>query len=174
MTELEIVDMHMHVQRNDLHGREIRDCFLGPALVKPGAPNLGTLPEVRELMAHTGISAVNMLSFTWSGRYFRHGQYTLPDDPDERAIAERDVRARAASRARGNNDWASSVASENHDITYFAGVNPVVLGAEGAVEEVIRQRAQGALGVKLVPSDMGIPGEDRALFPLYEFLVQES
>lgn len=174
MSELEIIDMHAHVQRSDAHGHEIRDYFLGPALVKAGAPNLGTVPEVRELMAHVGISAVNMLMFTWSGRYLRHGQYTLPDDPAERAIAEREVRARAAARARGNNDWAASVVTESADFTYFAGVNPVVLGAEGAVEEIIRQRAQGAVGVKLVPSDMGIPGEDPALFPLFEFCVQEG
>ena len=157
MTELKIIDMHTHVQRNDQHGHEIRDYFLGPALVKPGAPNLGTVPEVRELMAHLGISAVNMLMFTWSGRYLRDGRHT---------------REGAAALARGNNDWAASVVAANDDFTYFAGVNPVVLGAEGAVEEIVRQRAQGAVGVKLVPSDMGIPGEDRSLFPLYEYCVQ--
>ncbi len=174
MTDLEIIDMHTHVQRSDAHGHEIRDYFLGPALVKPDAPNLGTVPEVRELMAHLGISAVNMLMFTWSGRYLRHGQYTLPDDPAERALAEREVRERAAARSRANNDWAAGVAGKGDGFTYFAGVNPVVLGAEGAVEEAARQRANGALGVKLVPSDMGIPGQDELLFPLYEFCVQEG
>ena len=76
MSELEIIDMHTHVQRDDAHGAEIRDYFLTPHLVKAGAPNLGTLPEYEEMMGQVGISALNMLMFTWSGRYYRHGSPT--------------------------------------------------------------------------------------------------
>lgn len=174
MSELEVIDMHTHVQRSDAHGREIREYFLGPGLVKAGAPNLGTVPEVREMMAATGIGAVNMLMFTWTGRYLRHGQYLLPDAEPARRAAEGELRARAAARASDNNSWAAEVHADDARFTFFAGVNPVAMGADGAVEEVRRQRANGAIGVKLVPSDMGISGDDRALFPLYEYCAARS
>lgn len=171
MTDLEIIDMHTHVQRDAAHGTEMRDYFLTPHLVKPGAPNLGTVPEFLELMEQCGISAMNILMFTWNGRYLRHGSYTLPDDPTERARADEELRHRAGARAIDNNSWAATVCAEHPEMTFFAGVNPVVLGAEGAVSEVERARSEGAVGVKLVPSDMGIPGEDPLLFPLYEYCV---
>jgi predicted TIM-barrel fold metal-dependent hydrolase len=174
MTELEIIDMHTHVQRDDAHGHEMRDYFLTPHLVKPGAPNLGTVPELLELMEQTGISALNMLMFTWSGRYLRHGSYTLPDDEARRSAAEQELRERVVQRVSDNNTWASRVCVEHPQMSYFAGVNPVVMGPDRAVEEVVAQRARGALGVKLVPSDMGVPGSDRHLFPLYEHCVEQN
>jgi predicted TIM-barrel fold metal-dependent hydrolase len=174
MSELEIIDMHTHVQRDDAHGAEIRDYFLTPHLVKPGAPNLGTLPEYEEMMAQVGISAMNMLMFTWSGRYYRHGSYVLPDDPKARVAEEVALRERVATRVRDNNSWAAGTIRTHPRVGYFAGVNPVVMGSEAAVAEVAAQQANGALGVKLVPSDMGVPGEDPTLFPVYEYCVAEG
>jgi len=172
--DLEIIDMHTHVQRDDAHGAEIRDYFLTPHLVKPGAPNLGTLPEVREMMAQTGISGVNMLQFTWSGRYHRHGAYTLSDDPERRQVQEAELRERVTQRVSENNTWAAGVCETNPGFTYFAGVNPVVMGPERVVEEVIAQRSRGAVGVKLVPSDMQVNGSDPRLFPLYDYCVEQG
>lgn len=174
MSELEIIDMHTHVQRDEAHGHEIRDYFLTPHLVKPGAPNLGTVPELLEMLAHTGITAANMLMFTWSGRYLRHGAYVLPDGEPARSLEEVALRERVSARVCANNDWAAATVTAQPRLSFFAGVNPVALGSRGAVEEVARQRAQGALGVKLVPSDMGIPGEDPRLFELYDYCVAEG
>ncbi|MFN2537531.1 MAG: amidohydrolase family protein, partial [Mycobacteriales bacterium] len=168
MTDLEIIDMHTHVQRDEAHGHEIRDYFLGPNLVKPGAPNLGTLPELLEMNEQVGIAGSNMLMFTWTGRYLRHGTYTLPHGEPARSEAEIELRQRVAQRASDNNSWAAKTCAEHPQLTFFAGVNPVVMRAEGVVEEVEAQRARGAVGVKIVPSDMGIPGSDERLFPLYE------
>lgn len=169
--ELEIIDMHCHLQRDTAHGREMRDYFLGPHLVKPGATNLGTLEESQELMAACGISGMNALMMTWSGRYHRHGRYPLSDDPAERAAGEAELRKRIARRITDNNDWAAAMAEAHPEVTYFAGVNPVVMGAEDAAAEVARQRAQGALGVKLSPADIGVTGSDPAFFPIYEYCV---
>jgi len=171
VSDLEIIDMHTHVQRDDAHGTEMRDYFLTPHLVKPGAPNLGTVPEFLEMMEHCGIVGMNILMFTWSGRYHRHGSFVLPDDAAQRAEAEAELRTRVSARVSDNNTWASRVVQEHPQMTYFAGVNPVVMGSEEAVAEVDAQRARGAVGVKIVPSDMGVPGEDTALFPLYEYCV---
>lgn len=171
MSDLEIIDMHCHLQRDPVHGREMRDYFLTPHLIKPGAPNLGTLEEFKELMSTCGISAMNALMFTWSGRYFRHGLYTLPDDEPARTEQERALRERVAARITANNDWAAAISAANPEVTYFAGVNPVVMGEEAAVAEVESQRAKGALGVKIVPSDMGVTGSDRSLYGVYEYCV---
>lgn len=174
MSELEIIDMHTHVQRDDAHGHEIRDYFLTPHLVKSGAPNLGTVPELWEMLAQTGIGCANMLMFTWSGRYLRHGAYQLPDGEPQRSQEDQALRERVSARTRANNDWAAATVTDQPGLSFFAGVNPVALGSRGAVEEVVRQRTQGALGVKLVPSDMGIPGEDPLLFELYEYCVEQG
>lgn len=181
MSDLEIIDMHTHLQRSDAHGTEMRDYFLTPHLVKPGAPNLGTVPEFLEMMDVCGISSMNILMFTWSGRYFRHGQHTLPGDPDlaptdagARAVAEQELRERVTARASDNNAWAAGVVAEQPRMSFFAGVNPAVCGAEAAIEEVALRRSQGALGVKLVPSDMGVPGEDPLLFDLYAYCVEND
>jgi predicted TIM-barrel fold metal-dependent hydrolase len=174
MTDLEIIDMHTHVQRDEAHGNEIRDYFLGPSLVKPGATNLGTVPEVLEMNEQVGIAGSNMLMFTWSGRYLRHGTYTLPDEEPDRSEAEQQLRGRVSRRVSDNNSWAARTCQQYPQMSYFAGVNPVVMGAEGAVQEVSAQRALGAVGVKIVPSDMGIAGSDERLFPLYEHCVAHS
>ncbi|MET7896522.1 amidohydrolase family protein [Streptomyces mirabilis] len=171
MTDLEVIDMHCHLQRDPAHGQEMRDYFLGRHLVKPGATNLGTLSEFKELMAACGISAMNALMLTWSGRYHRDGQYTFPDDYAERASSEAELRARVSRRITDNNDWAAAVAADHPEVTYFAGVNPIVMGAQEAAAEVARQRSRGALGVKLSPADIGVTGSDPAFFPIYEFCV---
>lgn len=171
MTDLEIIDMHCHLYRSREHGQEMRDYFLGPALVKPGAQNYGTLEEFKELMVACGISAMNALMLTWSGRYHRHGAYTLPDDPQERAVADAELRERVGRRVAANNDWAAEVAATDPQVTYFAGVDPLVMGPEGAAEQARSQVAKGALGVKLSPGDIGAPGGDPAYYPLYEYCV---
>lgn len=174
MNDLEIIDMHCHLYRSPEHGQEMRDYFLGPALVKPGATNLGTLEEFQELLEACGISAMNALMLTWTGRYYRHGIYTLPDDPKERATAEADLKERVSQRARDNNTWAAEVARTHPNISYFAGVNPLVMGPEGAAAEAEAQVAQGALGIKLSPGDIGAPGGDPAYFPLYSYCVEND
>jgi predicted TIM-barrel fold metal-dependent hydrolase len=174
VSELEIIDMHTHLQRDAAHGHEMRDYFLTPHLVKPGAANLGTLDEFQEMMRQTGISAMNVLMFTWGGRYLRHGSYTLPDDAQERAEAEAELRERVSQRISDNNMWAASVARRHANVTYFAGVNPVVMGPEAALAEIAAQRADGALGVKIVPSDMGVSGSDPSLFPIYDYCVEND
>ena len=174
MSDLRIIDMHCHLYRSEEHGQEMRDYFLTAPLVRPGAANLGTLAEFEEMMDACGISACNALMLTWTGRYHRHGQNLLPDDPQERAAADAELRARAARRAHDNNTWAAEVSAGNDRFTYFAGVNPLLTGPEGAVEEAADQLARGALGIKLSPGDIGAPGGDKAYFPLYEFCVEND
>jgi predicted TIM-barrel fold metal-dependent hydrolase len=174
VSELEIIDMHTHLQRNAAHGQEMRDYFLGPHLVKAGAPNLGTLDEFQEMMAMTGISAFNALMLTWSGRYLRHGRHTLSDDPQERDSGELELRRRISQRVHDNNSWAAETARRNSNMGFFAGVNPVVMGPDGAVAEIEAQIANGALGVKLSPGDMGVPGSDPVMMPVYEHCVAKE
>lgn len=174
MSELEIIDMHTHLQRNTAHGDEMREYFLGPALVKPGAPNRGTLDEFEDMMTHCGISGFVALMLIWSGRYYRHGLYTLPDDSAERARADEELRTRIARRVHDTNSWAAETAAGRSDMAYFAGVNPVVMGPDGAVAEIERQSAKGALGVKFSPGDMFITGSDPRLFPIYEHCLANN
>ncbi len=103
-----VVDAHCHVLRSEDHGRELWSYFLGkgPAhgdAAEPCAHH--TVDEAERLMDETGVERMNILMFTWSGRYWRDGQYTLPDGPG-RAAAGEELRRRIVQRVVDNNDWA--------------------------------------------------------------------
>ncbi len=172
MSDLEIIDAHTHVFRSDAHGREAYSYFLGrgPATGHPAdPPTLGTVPEVLQLMAETGVVHTNFLMFTWAGRYYQHGQYTLPDDPARRAVADAALKERITDRIRDNNEWAIGAVKEHATLSFFAGVDPVVMDERALVAEVEDKTGRGALGVKLVPMDSGVRGDDRRLWPVYDY-----
>jgi predicted TIM-barrel fold metal-dependent hydrolase len=172
MSDLEIIDAHTHLFRSDAHGREAYGYFLGrgPVTGHPAdPPTLGTVPEALQLMAETGVVHTNFLMFTWSGRYYEHGQHTLPDDPARRVEADAALKNRIADRIRDNNEWALVTVKENPTLSFFAGVDPVVMDERALMTEVEDKTDRGGLGVKLVPMDSGVRGDDRRLWPVYDY-----
>jgi len=172
MSDLQVIDAHTHIMRSVAHGREAHTYYYGrgPATGHPVEPVCyGTVDEVLELMAQTGVVHTNFLNYTWSGKYYAHGQYTLPDDPARRALADRELRGRISQRIRDNNEWALSVIREHPNLSFFCGIDPVVMSPSELIEEVADKTARGALGVKIVPIDLKIRGDDRRLWPVYEF-----
>ncbi len=172
MAEIEIIDAHAHITRSEDHGRETWSYFMrrGPVTghtVEP--PCYGTVPEIQKLMQATGVAHSNLLMFTWSGRYYRDGLYTLPDEPDRRAIAEKELKDRIVQRVRDNNDWALSAVSQHNNLSCFCGIDPVLMDEKTLLAEVEDKTRRGALGVKMVPLDLRIRGNDRRLWPVYEY-----
>lgn len=87
----EVIDAHTHVMRSRDHGREAFAYFLSrnPRSGHPAEPvAYGTVDELRGIMRKSGVSLANILMFTWSGQYWRDGQYTLPDGAARPAAAE--------------------------------------------------------------------------------------
>ena len=87
MAEIEVIDAHTHILRSEQHCRELYSYFLGfgPMNGFPlDPPSFGTVPEIQKLMSETGVAHTNFLMMTWSGRYYRDGLFTLPEDPVRR------------------------------------------------------------------------------------------
>ena len=103
-------------------------------------------------MDETGVVHMNILMFTWSGRYWRDGSHTLPDDESRRAAAE-ELRRRIVTRIHDNNNWALDLAASRSRFSVFVGVDPVLMTEDELLQEVDDGRRRGALGVKIVPFD---------------------
>src|SRR5687768_5457416 len=158
--------------RSQEHGRELWSYFLGRGpgtghAVEP--PAYHTVEEAERLMDETGIVHMNILMFTWSGRYWRDGAYTLPDDESRRVDAAEELRRRIVARIHDNNDWALELVASRSRFSVFVGVDPVLMTEDELLKEVDDGRRRGALGVKIVPFDFRVGGDDRRLWPLFSW-----
>jgi predicted TIM-barrel fold metal-dependent hydrolase len=169
-----VVDAHTHVMRSEDHGRELWSYFLRRPASEPGPPALHTLDEAEVLMDDTGVSHMNILMFTWSGRYWRDGQYTLPDDGPRRAAAAEELRGRIVQRIRDNNEWAVRAVAERSRFSVFCGIDGSLMTAGELLAEIDDKTGRGALGVKMVPFDSGVTGDDERLWPVYDYLQERG
>ncbi len=166
---LAVVDMHAHVMRSAAHGQEMWWYFLRrPAAEAP--PALHTVEEAEAYMNDAGVSRMNILMFTWAGRYWRDGQYTLPDSGPARAAALEQLRARIVQRIRDNNEWALGVVAANPRFSFFCGIDAALMSEAELLAEIDDKTARGAVGVKMVPFDSGVSGDDPRLWPVYDAL----
>ena len=172
----DVIDAHTHVLRSPEHGRELWSYFLGrtPAGGHPiDPPAFHTADEAEQLMDATGVVHMNILMFTWSGRYWRDGAYTLPDDETRRAIAAEELRRRIVARIHDNNEWALDLVATRSRFSVFVGIDPVLMTEDEMLAELDGARRRGALGVKIVPFDFRVPGDDRRLWPLYQWCAEQ-
>ena len=172
MSDLEVIDAHTHVLRSEAHGREIYGYFLNrtPATGNPVDPCVySTVDEVQLLMRETGVVHTNFLMFTWAGRYWRDGQYTLPDAGPRRAAAEEELRRRIVERIIDNNEWATGAVAKHNNLSYFCGIDAAVMTADELLAEIEDKTRRGARGVKMVPFDSRVAGNDRRLWPVYDW-----
>jgi predicted TIM-barrel fold metal-dependent hydrolase len=165
-----VVDAHTHVMRSEDHGRELWSYFLRRPVSEPRPPGLHTIQEAEALMDDTGVSHMNILMFTWSGRYWRDGQYTLPDAGQARDRAAEELRGRILERIRDNNEWAVQAVAGRARFSVFCGIDPALMSADELLAEIEDKTARGALGVKMVPFDSGVSGDDPRLWPVYDYL----
>lgn len=172
MTDLEVIDAHTHVLRSEAHGREMYSYFLNrtPANGHPADPSVfSTVDEVQELMRLTGVVHTNFLMFTWSGRYWRDGCLTLPDSGPRRAAAEEELRRRIVERVVDNNEWAVGAVHAHRNLSFFCGIDAALMTEQELLSEITDKIGRGALGVKMVPFDSRVRGDDRRLWPVYDW-----
>ena len=174
---VEVIDMHTHICRSPEHGQEMYAFFMmgfptmsGPSL----APCSSTLQEAEQWRTQSGVRHLNMLMFTWSGRYYQAAQHMLPDDPAAREDADRALRQLIVRRIQDNNQWAVETAAKHAHLTTFCGIDPIVMDTSTLLGEVEARIRQGASGIKMVPLDLGIRGDDDRLWPLYDYLQSEE
>jgi predicted TIM-barrel fold metal-dependent hydrolase len=172
MPDLEIVDCHNHILRSADHSCDLYSNLLrfSAAMGLPDKPSFfGTPDEAERVMDATGIAHMNILMFTWSGVYWRQGQTILPDDPADRAGEAEDLRRRIVRRIRDNNSWALEQAAASPRLSCFVGVDPVLMDEQTLLTEVDNGIRRGALGVKHVPMNHGTEGDDRRMWPVFDY-----
>jgi hypothetical protein len=166
--------------RNKQHGEEYARYFLHSHAGHPPSDYpyhgqdsepvaYGTVDDAQEMMRRTGFVHMNFLMFTWAGLYYHDGCYQLSDDPDQRAKEEAELKRRIVTRIRENNEWALGIVHEYDNLSFFCGVDPVLMDEKTLIEEIADKTSRGALGVKMVPDDSGARGDDRRLWPVYDY-----
>src|SRR5699024_7798387 len=96
---------------------------------------LGTVDEAKQAMRVTGVSGMNVLMMTWAGKYYRDGQYVLPDDPNSLDDEEELLRSRVRRRVVDNNEWALRTSRTNPEFTCFVGISPNVMNDDEMIAE---------------------------------------
>lgn len=169
---MQIIDAHTHIFRNQAHGREAYAYFMmrGSISGHCNEPvSFGTVEEVLLLQQRHNIIHTNILNFTWSGRYLRDGMYILPENGPEREDGRRRLVDKILRRIQENNEWAVNTVKGHATLSFFCGVDPVVMSEQTLLTEVDDKVRRGALGVKIVPYDLHVGANDRLFWPLYGY-----
>ncbi|MFS3130741.1 amidohydrolase family protein [Nocardioides sp. Bht2] len=168
-----IFDMHIHILRDAHHGQEVRNYLLADQPVPRHVATTGTVTETLEMMRSTGVDRANVVMFTWTGRYYRDGLYTLPDRGDLDA-AEHELRSRVVGRLIDNNRWAEATTQTHPKLGWFCGIDPVLMTEAQLLDELETRLAGTATGVALMPQDLGIRCDDRRLWPVYDHCSRQG
>ncbi len=132
----------------------------------------GTIDELLGMMQGSNISRAVMLSYTPT-RYMYEAkvrQTPMPEDPQQREAAEREIKASMVDRAIANNEWQAQQTHEHPELISFCGIDPVYMDAAAMIAEIDDKMEKGAKGVKIVPIALEIYGNDRRLWPVYEHI----
>ncbi|WP_107987512.1 amidohydrolase family protein [Rhodococcus sp. OK519] len=174
---LQVIDCHTHVQRSTDHGQELWEYFLSRTPMngfEAEPPTHGTTSDLLAMMSDLGVVHANILMFTWSGRYWRDGLRVLPDRASARGRAMVELRHRVCDRISDNNTWAAATCAQAAGLSFFCGVDPVLMRESELIAELDRTRAAGARGVKIVPFDLQITGADERLWPVYDWCARHQ
>lgn len=166
------IDAHTHIFRDRDHGQEAYAYFLMRSPLTGQAADacaFGTVEEVLQLQQRHNIAHSNFLNFTWSGKYLRDGMYLLADSGPAREEGQRNLIGTILARIIDNNEWALQAVDNHKSLSFFCGVDPVVMDQEQLLEEVEDKTRRGALGVKIVPFDLQIGADDSRFWPLYDY-----
>jgi hypothetical protein len=134
----------------------------------PQVPAYGTVEEVVGVMETLGVVQSNSMMLTYSGRYYGDALPLLPDDPSRREARDRELRAWIVDKIIENNEWALRTAKEQ-PISFFCGIDPVLMDEKTLMAEVVDKTTRVALGVKTAPAGVGALANDRRWWPVYAY-----
>jgi predicted TIM-barrel fold metal-dependent hydrolase len=165
-SDLPIIDIHTHLWRS----REIGRQALGGRM--PDPQWTGTLEEHLETMHRAGVDRAVVLLVTPT-RSMR-----------ERALQERGrfgdgqwaensglaLDRKLLDRLDRTNTWGCAIVQDHPELVPFINVDLDLLAGEQLRNYVGNRVAEGARGVKLLPIEHYFHGNDRRLWPMYEYL----
>lgn len=171
------IDAHTHIFRDRDHGQEAYGYFLMRSPLTghdSEAMSYGTVEEILQLQQRHNIAHSNFLNFTWSGKYLRDGMYQLAGSGTAREDGRRYLVETILTRIIANNEWALQTVDSHQSLSFFCGVDPVIMDRQQLIEEVEDKTRRGALGVKIVPFDLHVGADDSRFWPLYDYCQNHS
>ena len=164
MARAVIIDAHTHIYRTEAIGHQAMSS-LNPDIKWNGTP-----AELSACMAEFGIARSVGLVVTPTREMREKALMALPGDltPGERREREAAIDQQMAQRMERNNRWGAEVPREYPNILPFINVDPVLMDAEALRREIHEKAALGAKGIKLLPMQHHVHGNDRRLWPVYE------
>lgn len=167
MADFEIIDVHTHTFASPERGVRWQKGISADRKVE----RAGTIDELLDCMDKGGISHSVMLMYTPT-RFMYEAQInrmgTLPNDPVKRETIERETKDLVVGRMIINNEWACEEIKKEPRLLAFAGLDPVYMSEEILRKEIDDKVSKGCKGVKIVPLALGIYGNDKRLWPVYE------
>ena len=77
-------------------------------------------------------------------------------------------------RVRANNEWAVQAVASRSRFSFFCGIDASLMTTGELLAEIDDKTRRGALGVKMVPFDSGVSGNDPRLWPVYDYLQERG
>ena len=159
----EIIDVHTHTFKTAEMGLRWQR-----ALGNANPPRAGTIEELLEIMRKANIVKTVMLMYTPSQFMYEARANSLPTAEPERSKADAELKAQIIGRVIENNQWGTEVTKNYPNVLSFLGVDPVFMSREELVKEIADKVGKGAKGVKIVPINLHMYGNDPRLWPVYE------
>jgi predicted TIM-barrel fold metal-dependent hydrolase len=156
-----IVDAHVHTYPN----QEIARQAIGSA----GYGYVGTIPELKEVMAKCKISDVIMANLTPTDEMKKAQMVKLPAnlDPEKRRKSIEEIDRKMIERMERRNRWTCETARENKGLWALISVD-ILQKPEEMVEEVDNKvKHLSAKGLKLHPIANAYYPWDKRLWPVY-------
>jgi predicted TIM-barrel fold metal-dependent hydrolase len=159
-----IIDAHTHIYRT----REIG--YQAMSSLNPNIAWNGTPEELRPCMAAAGIVRSVGLVVTPTREMREKAYASLPTDlsADERRQREAEIDRQMLGRMERNNRWGSTIGREYPEILPFINIDPVLMHANTIRQTIREMAALGAKGIKLLPMQHQVHGNDPRLWPVYE------
>lgn len=159
-----IIDAHTHIYRT----REIG--YQAMSSLNPNIAWNGTPEELRPCMAAAGIVRSVGLVVTPTREMREKAYASLPADlnADERRRREEEIDRQMLGRMKRNNHWGSTIGREYPEILPFINIDPVLMDANTIQRTIHEMAALGAKGIKLLPMQHQVHGNDPRLWPVYE------
>ncbi len=170
MPDLELIDCHVHCFPTAQAARD----FMSRVVRRPEAGACGAIEELLAAIRQSGVAHTNLLMFTPTSIYHEDGMAAIPADVGDRAAAEEAVRRDVVQRVVGNNDWCAGFVKERAGMSFFCGIDPVRMTEDEMLSGIERWLDAGAVGVKFVPANLRIFGDDPRLLPVYDYCHQRQ
>ncbi len=168
MARTGIIDIHTHIYRDETIGRQAMTSL------NPNIQWNGTPAEESRCMDAFGIVRSVGLVVTPTREMCEKATAALPSDlaPAEREERVAAIERHMVERMQRNNRWGAAVGKEFPAILPFVNLDPVLMNADTLRQEVRDSVARGAKGIKLLPMQHQVHGNDRRLWPVYEMAAE--